>query len=258
MLRLVYLGYVLLALTLSALTAHTAPTLPAEVAAYTAPLFGIGHRMAQNLRAAGRYLFDRRDLRTENAMLREEVAWLKEGNLELKVEVERLRRALEVHESQAPNVVAVAPVISEDTSGLYRRLILGMGDADGLSVGMPVTSAHGLVGVIIETTAHRAVVRTIVDPESRVGVRPADAPGRGIAYGEPPASLRVELPVETQIAIGDVLVTGSLRGLFPEGIPVARVTAILPRSPGALRKVVRAEPLVKFGLLEEVVVLGKL
>ena len=30
MLRLVYLGYVLLALALSALTAHTAPTLPAE------------------------------------------------------------------------------------------------------------------------------------------------------------------------------------------------------------------------------------
>ena len=258
MLRLVYLGYVLLALTLSALTAHTAPTLPAEVAAYTAPLFGIGHRLAQNLRAAGRSLFERRDLRTENALLREEVAWLKEGNLELKVEVERLRRALEVRESQAPNVVAVPPVISEDTSGLYRRLILGMGEADGLSVGMPVTSADGLVGVIIETTAHRAVVRTVVDPESRVGVRPADAPGRGIAYGEPPASLRIELPVETEIAIGDLLVTGSLRGLFPEGIPVARVTAILPRPAGALRKVVRAEPLVKFGLLEEVVVLGKL
>ena len=54
------------------------------------------------------------------------------------------------------------------------------------------------------------------------------------------------------------LVTGSLRGLFPEGIPVAKVTAVLPRPPGALRKVVRAEPLVKFGLLEEVVVLGKL
>ncbi len=258
MLRLAYLGYVLLALTLSALTAHTAPTLPAEVAAYTAPLFGIGHRLAQNLRAAGRSLFERRDLRTENALLRDEVAWLKEGNLELKVEVERLRRALDVRESQAPNVVAVAPVISEDTSGLYRRLILGMGAADGLSAGMPVTSAHGLVGVIIETTAHRAVVRTVVDPESRVGVRPADAPGRGIAYGEPPASLRVELPVETEIAIGDLLVTGSLRGLFPEGIPVAKVTAVLPRSPGALRKVVRAEPLAKFGLLEEVVVLGKL
>ena len=258
MLRLVYLGYVLLALVLSALTASFVPQLPGEVSARIAPLFGLGHRAAQNLRAAATALLDRRNLRRENQLLTEEVAWLKESNLELKVELERLRRALAVREAQAPGVVAIAPVISEDTSGLYRRLVLGLGEADGLEEGMPVTSPEGLVGVIIETTSHRAVVRTVVDPESRVGVRPADRPGRGIAMGEPPAGLRAELPVETQIAIGDVLVTGSLQGLFPEGIPVARVTRILPRTPGALRKVVRAEPLVKFGLLEEVVVLGKL
>ena len=258
MLRLVYLGYVLLALALSALTASFAPRLPGEVSARIAPLFGLGHRAAQNLRAAATTLLDRRDLRRENRQLAEEVAWLQESNLELKVELERLRRALAVREAQAPGVVAIAPVISEDTSGLYRRLVLGLGEADGLEEGMPVTSPQGLVGVIIETTPHRAVVRTVVDPESRVGVRPADRPGRGVAMGEPPAGLRAELPVETQIAIGDVLVTGSLQGLFPEGIPVARVTRILPRPPGALRKVVRAKPLVEFGLLEEVVVLSKL
>ena len=258
MLRLVYLGYVLLALALSALTANLAPQLPGEVSARIAPLFGLGHRAALNLRAAASTLLDRRRLREENRALAEEVAWLKESNLELKVELERLRRALAVREAQAPGVVAVAPVITEDTSGLYRRLVLGLGEDKGLSVGMPVTSPGGLVGVIIETTPHRAVVRTVVDPESRVGVRPAGRPGRGIALGAPPAGLRVELPVETEVAVGDLLVTGSLQGLFPEGIPVARVTRVLPRAPGALRKVVRAEPLVKLGLLEEVVVLGKL
>ena len=181
MLRLVYLGYVLLALALSALTANFAPQFPGEVSARIAPLFGLGHRAAQNLRAAATTLLDRRNLRHENRLLAEEVAWLKESNLELKVELERLRRALAVREAQAPGVVAIAPVITEDTSGLYRRLILGLGEADGLSVGMPVTSPDGLVGVIIETTPHRAVVRTIVDPESRVGVRPEGSPGRGIA-----------------------------------------------------------------------------
>lgn len=258
MLRLVYLGYVLLALALSALTTHFAPQLPGEVSARIAPLFGLGYRTAQNLRAAATTLLDRRNLRHENQLLTEEVAWLEQSNLELKVELERLRRALAVREAQAPGVVAIAPVITEDTSGLYRRLVLGLGNADGLAVGMPVTSPEGLVGVIIETTPHRAVVRTVVDPESRVGVRLVDEPGRGIALGEPPAGMRVELPVETKVSDGDILVTGSLQGLFPEGIPVARVTRVLPRTPGALRRVVRAAPLVKFGLLEEVVVLGKL
>jgi len=257
-LRLAFIGYVILALALSSLTSRVAPRLPAEVSARIAPLFAIGKRAAVNVRAALHTFSDRRDLRRENQMLNEELAWLKEKNLAQKVELERLRRALAVRETQAPGVVAIAPVISEDASGLYRRLVIGLGKNDGLSAGMPVTSPDGLVGVIIEAGAHRSVVRTVVDPQSRVGVHPANSPGRGIAYGEPPAALRVELPVEVDVAVGDILVTGSLQGVFPEGIPLARVSKILPRPAGALRKEVRAVPLVKFGLLEEVVVLSKL
>ncbi|AEB11218.1 rod shape-determining protein MreC [Marinithermus hydrothermalis] len=258
MLRAIYLALAVLALVLSALTTRTAPTLPAEFSARIAPIFSLGHRLGQNLRAGLEALTDRRDLQTENRALQERVAALEQENTRLRLEVARLSRALEVRQEQAPGVVAIAPVIAEDPSGLYQRMVIGLGEADGIRVGMPVTSSAGLVGIVIETSPHQAVVRTVVDPDSSVGVQVMGKPGRGIARGQPPARLRVSLPLDVEVTAGDLLVSNSLRGLFPAGIPVGRVLEVLPPSPGALRRWVVAEPVVRFSLLEEVVVLRPL
>lgn len=101
---------------------------------------------------------------------------------------------------------------------------------------MPVTTASGLVGVITEVTPNQAVVRTILDPESRVGVRLANAPGRGIAYGAPPRMLRVEIAPEANVKPGDTVVSGAIQGLYPAGITVGTVEQVLPLAPGALKR----------------------
>ncbi|MFX4790222.1 hypothetical protein ABTB87_23370, partial [Acinetobacter baumannii] len=88
------------------------------------------HRLGQNLRAAWSALSARQDLLAENQRLKEEVARLTTENARLRLEVARLARALEVKAGQAPGVVAVAPVVAEDASGLYRRLVLGLGSQD--------------------------------------------------------------------------------------------------------------------------------
>ncbi|KGQ21649.2 rod shape-determining protein MreC [Thermus filiformis] len=255
--RGLFLLLLLLSLALASLTRPTALALSAEVSARTAPLLALGHRLGQNLRAAGAALVDRRDLRAENRALRAALEAERSENARLRLEVERLRRALAVKEAQAPGVVAVAPVIGEDQSGLFRRLILGLGERDGLRVGMPVTAPQGLVGLIVETTEKTAVVRTILDPESRVGVRPENAPGRGVAQGFPPDRLLAEFPPQVELAPGERLLTGTPLGLFPDGIPVARVERV-ERVEGGLKKRVLARPLVELSLLEEVVVLRPL
>lgn len=203
-------------------------------------------------------VFDRRDLRAENRALRERAGRLEEENLRLRVQVRQLAAALKVQAEQAPQVVAVAPVVGEDPSGLYRRLFLGVGSNQGLRVGMPVTSTDGLVGVITEVTPGGAVVRTILDPESRVGVRLMDGPGRGIAYGQPPGKLRVEFAAEAKVKPGDWVLSGALQGLFPAGIRVGQVEAVIPHPPGALRQELVVKPAVSLSLLEEVVVLRSL
>lgn len=256
--RLLLFGLLVVALVLSSLTRQAAPTLPGEFAARIAPVFGFSYRVGQNLRGALATLFDRRDLRAENQALREKVGRLEEENTRLAVQVRQLAAALKVKAEQAPQVVAVAPVVGEDPSGLYRRLFLGVGSNQGLRVGMPVTSTAGLVGVITEVTPGGAVVRTILDPESRVGVRLMDTPGRGTAYGQPPGKLRVEFAAEAQIKPGDWVISGALQGLFPAGIRVGQVEEVIPHPPGALRQEAIVKPAVSLSLLEEVVVLRSL
>ncbi len=258
MLRAIWLLLTGVGLVLAVLTARTAPTLPAEVAGRTAPIFSLGYRVGQNLRAALATLADRRDWRSEALRLRREKAALEQRLARLQLENRRLRRVLKIRERQAPGVVAVAPVIEGDPSGLFRRLVLGLGAADGLAVGMPVTSERGLVGVIVETTPRTAVVRTLVDPESAVGVRRVEGPGRGVAYGRPPRTLRVRFPCEAGLKAGELLVTGAIGGLFPEGIPVGRVVRAPPPGPGQLVCWAEAEPRVRLSLLQEVVVLRRL
>ncbi|MCL5964920.1 MAG: rod shape-determining protein MreC [Deinococcus sp.] len=256
--RLLLLGLMVLALVLSSLTRSYTPTLPGEFAARIAPLFGWSYRVGQNLRGAIAAIVDRRDLRAENRALREKASGLEEENTRLRVQVRQLAAALKVKAEQAPQVVAVAPVVGEDPSGLYRRLFLGIGSNQGLRVGMPVTSTAGLVGIITEVTPTGAVVRTILDPESRVGVRLMDAPGRGIAYGQPPGKLRAEFAAEAKVKPGDWVLSGALQGLFPAGIRVGQVEEVIPHPPGALRQEVVVKPAVSLSLLEEVVVLRSL
>lgn len=255
--RGLFLSLLLLALALSSLTRPNALELAAEFSARTAPLFALGHRLGQNLRGVWSALLDRRDLQAENRALRAALESERSENARLRALVERLQRALEVKEAQVPGVVAVAPVIGEDGSGLFRRLILGLGEKDGLRVGMPVTAPQGLVGLIVETTERTAVVRTILDPKSRVGVRPEGGAGRGIAQGFPPGRLLAEFPAQVALAPGERLLSGAPLGLFPEGIPVAKVERV-ETIQGGLKKRALAKPLVEFSLLEEVVVLRPL
>ncbi|MER3555865.1 MAG: rod shape-determining protein MreC [Meiothermus sp.] len=256
--RAMLLGLLLLGVLLSTLTRQNAPTLPGEFAARTAPLFGYSYRFGQNFRGAVAALFDRRNLRETQRQMLAELQSLKAENQRLTLENRRLQSTLRVQNAQGVGVAYVAAVLDDDPSGFYHRLYLGAGSKQGLRVGMPVTTAGGLVGVITDVTPSGSVVRTLLDPESRVGVRLSNSPGRGIAYGAPPWMLRVELSPAAKVKVGDRIVSGALQGLYPAGLTVGTVTEVQPMAPGALKQIVMVRPAVEFSLLEEVQVLKPL
>jgi len=255
--RGLFLALLLLGLGLSALTRPMASRPALALSHLTAPLPALGYRLAQNAKAAWSALRNRQDLYAENRALRARVALLESENRRLALEVAQLERALAVRQTQAPGLLAVAPVIGEDLSGLYRRLLLGMGEREGLRAGMPVIAPEGLVGLIVEVGERQALVRTLLDPESQVGVRPEKSPGRGVARGAPPDHLVAEFPPTVKVAPGDLLLTGAPLGLFPDGIPVGRVERV-ERVQGGLKQRAWVRPAVDLFLLEEVLVLRPL
>ena len=104
-----------------------------------------------------------------------------------------------------------------------------------------VASSEGLVGLVDSVNGHHVVVRTILDASLAV---PVSMPGTDIAalargQGD---RLMVEFIVhEKAPPSGSILYTSGAGGLFPPGIPVARIRSI-HEVPGSVFAEVEAEP----------------
>ena len=204
-----------------------------------------------NLRQAVVSVTDRRDFGAEVSALEKRVAELEGEKRRLELELETLTQIREVRLSQSPGVVTTAPVVGADLSPLISHLTLGKGRAGGVAKDMPVTVPAGLVGVVVGVTERSAGVRTLLDPESRVGVSVRGRGGQGVAAGEPGGVLRVKAYSENEpVEVGDVVETSARGGLFPRGIPVGRVARIEPKSGARLEFLV--EPAVDIPNLLEV------
>jgi rod shape-determining protein MreC len=109
------------------------------------------------------------------------------------------------------------------------------GRDQGLLVGMPVVANGGLVGTVLSTTPNGATVRLISDTNSVIGVTFAKGTtdlvvsGRGVNNGLSATSV----PLSTSLSPGTLLATDGLDGgLFPPGLPVAKVSTVT-LTPGA-------------------------
>jgi len=250
--------YVFLALCLgtAALTAFVG-RLPAELTAAVALPHDMLKRAGTNLRLTIESLTDRRDLRAEVEELTTTVAELEQEQRYLELEVQRLEQVLEVRRMQSPGVVATAPVIGGGVGPDVSRLIIGIGSRGGVQVGMPVTVPQGLVGIVTEVTANTAVVRTVVDPQSRVGVSVRGRGGQGVIVGDVADLLRVTRFIESEdVQVGDQVETSSYGGLFPIGVLVGVVHEVLPPDPNDLRRSFLVRPSVDLATLREVVLLA--
>lgn len=104
-----------------------------------------------------------------------------------------------------------------------------------------VASSEGLVGLVDSVSGHLAVVRTILDASLAV---PATLPGSGLAVlvrGQGERLMVDFVPFEHAPPVGSVLVTSGAGGLFPPGIPLARIVRIRAVA-GSVFAEVEAEP----------------
>lgn len=248
--------FVLLGLVTFLLTAFVG-RVPADLTAAVALPHDLLHQAGVNLQLTMQSAVDRRDLRAEVARLEEQLFLTEQARRNLEMQLERLAQAQSVRTSQSPAVVAVAPVVGGDSGPEIARLRLGLGSSSGLQRNMPVTVPSGLVGIITEVAGSSAVVTSVLDPQSRVGVSVRGKGGQGIAVGEVGGLIRVtRFIVDGQVEVGDVVETSSFGGLFPAGILVGVVQEVLPPDPNDLRRSFLIRPGVEMATLREVVVLA--
>ena len=122
---------------------------------------------------------------------------------------------------------------------------ISKGRDNGVMVGMPVVANGGLVGTVVATTPHGATVRLITDDNSLIGVTFGSGKtslvisGQGVNNGLGATAV----PLSSAVRSGVVLSTNGLSGgLFPPGLPVAKVAKVT-LTPGAATYNLSLQPL---------------
>jgi rod shape-determining protein MreC len=174
--------------------------------------------------------------------------------LEIELENVRLERLLDFRVTLPSNAIT-ARVVGKDASGWFETFILDRGENDGVTAGMAVVCADGVVGRIASTSPNASRVLLVSDHNSGVDALVQRSRARGILEGNlsGAATLKYVKPAES-LEVGDVVVTSGLDGIFPKGLRLGRVVEVTRRESG-LFQLADVAPFVDFSKLEEVLIL---
>ena len=195
-------------------------------------------------------------VRQENERLTTELARVKADQarmVELEEENRHLAELLELRDALGVDAIA-ANVIGSDATGISHTLVLGQGSSSGLKPGMAVLSNEGVVGRIIETSAHASRVLLIDDHNSALDGIDQRSRARGIVAGMVDDGVIMKYVDRGEdIKADDTVVTSGLDGIFPRGLLVGTVAGVHREGPG-LFLIVQLTPAVHFHELEQVLV----
>lgn len=191
---------------------------------------------------------------SQNAEMRREVELARVNAVKLQAlqdENRRLKQLLGIVDPQRQPVIA-ARLIGSTAASTRRIAILSKGANDGVKQGMPVRSATGLVGRVLEAGPSTARILLLTDGENVVPVRRARDGIPAFVEGGSDGRLRIRLinMATNPLKKGDIFVTSGSGGLYPPGIPVA-VAAELTRD-GAVAHIVTDPATAEFVIVEPV------
>ncbi len=155
-------------------------------------------------------------------------------NEQLARENARLRALLELRPTLSLKSLA-AEVMHAAADPFSRKIIIDRGAAHGVQPGSPVINEVGLLGQITRVYPLTAEVTLVTDRDAAIPVLNLRTQQRSAAFGgvgggsNPALELRF-MAGNADVQDGDALVTSGLDGLFPPGLPVARVAHVERRA----------------------------
>jgi len=196
-------------------------------------------------------------LEKENRILKTKIAHLtKEMNeyKELHLEALRLRDLMALKEHHRFNTVT-ARVIDRENAYVFKTILISKGTSDGISIGLPVVSAEGVVGRIVETSWNVSRVLLITDYNSNIAAIVQGSRVQGALQGGSSMGCSLKYVERSEeIRVGERLMTSGLGGNFPKGLILGTVLSVDRRGSGLFQNV-EILPAVHFSRLEEVMVI---
>ena len=148
----------------------------------------------------------------------------------LEAENAHLRKLAGLREGLKAKSVA-AEILYDARDPFSRKVIVDRGQQDGVDRGQPVIDESGVVGQVTRVFPMSSEITLLTDREQAIAVQNVRTGVRGIAYGDSTGGSAGQLdlrfmPSNVDIKKDDVLATSGLDGVFPDGLPVARVLSV--------------------------------
>ena len=148
---------------------------------------------------------------------------------QLTLENVRLRKLLGLRERLQTTTMA-AQVIYDAADPYSRKVVIDKGMADHVVLGSPVLDESGVLGQVTRVYPLVSEVTLITDRDHAIPVLNTRTGARGVAYGD--ASLHADamelrfMAANADVTAGDLLTTSGVDGVYPAGLPVARVEKV--------------------------------
>ncbi len=158
---------------------------------------------------------------------------------QLAAENERLRALLNLQPALQVRSVA-AELLYEAGDPYSRKIFINRGARQGVAAGAPVVNEAGVLGQVTEVYPLSAVVTLLTDRDAAIPVLNTRTQQRGAAFGGAEGGTALELRFmagNADVQAGDALTTSGVDGVYPPGLPVARVTRVDRRSDAGFARI---------------------
>ncbi|MEN9728241.1 MAG: hypothetical protein RL434_2607 [Pseudomonadota bacterium] len=204
--------------------------------------------IAESFSSRGALLSENRGLREENLLLRSRAQRFEA----LQKENIRLRALLESSPELGEEVV-VAEVLAIETNATKRQIVINKGSQHHVYVGQPTADANGILGQIVEVSRYVSTAILLTDSRHAIPVQINRNGLRALALGDETGELLSLsfVPNNSDVKVGDLIVSSGLDHRFPAGYPVGQVLAVNLETSEAFADI-RVRPAAHVGRVREV------
>jgi rod shape-determining protein MreC len=134
-----------------------------------------------------------------------------------------LRPGLSVHSQPAQ-------VLYEASDPYSRKIVIDRGSTDGIAPGSPVINEAGVLGQVTRVYPLSSEVTLLIDKDAAIPVLNTRTQARGAAFGSaavPGGGMELHFMAgNADVQAGDTLTTSGVDGVYPPGLPVAKVASV--------------------------------
>ena len=239
-----------------------ASTVEDTAGAVRSPFQKVAQALVSRVEGFYGFLFRYEMLMQENENLRAQIADLEQqvrDNQQATEENVKLRELLNLSQKHTDFKFESAKVVCWNASNWASTFTISKGADSGLEVGDAVVTEYGvLVGTVAELGSNWAIVDTVVDIGTKIGVLVGAEETSAMLMGDYTLMnsryMKLSFVAESgQVITGDIVVTSGAGGAYPQGLIIGTVSSVHTEAAGQIEYAV-VEPFTDLNALTQIFV----